>query len=212
MALHPGWEYHLWTLEKLSSWFPAMLPEARDAIESPNGDRLAVAATFARYEVLRLFGGIYADCDIMLFRSFYHLLPEGERLWYTDWRPGTPSNLCMVATSAGLPQLANLVQSIGATRRAEGPIRSDDHHKRATGDMAFERWALGAHRFRNEQHIQRDGQRVGAAWDGFGHLCYTAFPNLSHALPGDHDAWRELINGSKCCFGVHEVACTWFGK
>ena len=68
-----GYEHQLWTQEKASALFPFMLEGSAVMLQD---ERLSpvVKSDILRYEVLRLFGGIYLDTDVEILRNFDELL------------------------------------------------------------------------------------------------------------------------------------------
>lgn len=70
--IHPNWQYRLWTDEDVANW------------DFPNKDLFEKASSYQekadilRYEILRKFGGIYADIDYIAFRNFTDLAENFE--------------------------------------------------------------------------------------------------------------------------------------
>jgi mannosyltransferase OCH1-like enzyme len=58
--LHPGWEHTLWTDREVNSLLPDLVAIG-DYISAAHP---AMRADILRYELLRLFGGIYLDVDV----------------------------------------------------------------------------------------------------------------------------------------------------
>jgi mannosyltransferase OCH1-like enzyme len=76
---HPGWEMRLWTDDNLPELrYPEAFDRARN--HSERSDVL-------RYEVVRQFGGIYADADVECLRSLEPLI-EGLTAFAAYYRPG----------------------------------------------------------------------------------------------------------------------------
>lgn len=70
MEHHPEWEHRLWTEQNLT-WLQnqELFDRAEDHTEHVGQFRSDVA----RYEILRLHGGVYVDCDMECLRSFDEL-------------------------------------------------------------------------------------------------------------------------------------------
>lgn len=90
----PAWEYKLWTDVELIEFLPRMI--CRDVFSvQPN---VGVRSDILRLELLREFGGIYADCDFECLRPFEHLLQK-DCFHYGDEYPGRPGNAWMCSVS-----------------------------------------------------------------------------------------------------------------
>lgn len=61
---NPTWEYRLWTDSDVEREFPGL-----SEIKSP-----AFRADFLRLEIIKKYGGVYADCDFQCLKSFEGLL------------------------------------------------------------------------------------------------------------------------------------------
>ena len=89
------WEYKLWTDADL----PGLLGDCicRDILSSDQN--VGLRSDVLRLELLRLFGGIYADCDFECLVPFDHLF-QSACFHYGDELQGRPSNAWM-CSSAG---------------------------------------------------------------------------------------------------------------
>jgi len=67
-----GYKHLLWKTENLEDIYALMLPDSVRMLkdETPNN---VIKSDIARYELLRLFGGIYLDTDVDVLRSFDEL-------------------------------------------------------------------------------------------------------------------------------------------
>lgn len=70
---HPGWDYILWDNEKILSLNPFPAREVYLKAKS-----YGVKSDIARYEILRQFGGIYADTDFECVKSFEPLIHKSS--------------------------------------------------------------------------------------------------------------------------------------
>lgn len=97
----PGWDYRLWTDREVLDFLPCMV--CRDVfVSQPN---IGLKSDILRLELLREFGGMYADCDFECLRPFEHLLQE-DCFHYGDEYPGRPGNAWMFSpTNHPIPRL-----------------------------------------------------------------------------------------------------------
>lgn len=80
--LHPGWDVHDWTKEEIEDLplrnrdvWDALAEGANSGVLMPPQQAIAVQrADVAAYELMRLFGGVYVNCDIEPLRSLQPLL------------------------------------------------------------------------------------------------------------------------------------------
>lgn len=71
-ALHPDWNYTLWTSESVE-----LLPLENKALYEAFAAQIPAQADIARYEVLLRYGGIYLDADTVCFKSLDPLRQAG---------------------------------------------------------------------------------------------------------------------------------------
>lgn len=69
---HPDWEHRLWSEADLT-WLQNRDP-FNDAERFAPGSEGQFRSDIARYEILRLMGGVYVDCDVECLRPFDDLL------------------------------------------------------------------------------------------------------------------------------------------
>ncbi len=80
LALHPGWDYQLWTDENLPPLINARLFAAQN--------RMFYKADVLRYEILAAHGGVYIDTDFLMYKNIEPLLRNTDHfLAYegVDW-------------------------------------------------------------------------------------------------------------------------------
>ncbi|MCW0219428.1 MAG: glycosyltransferase [Prosthecobacter sp.] len=76
----PGWEYKLWTDEDLDHLVRTRFPEYYAGWDSL--DRGIKKVDVARYFILYLHGGIYADLDFIFTQDPAHLFEDGNDLYF----------------------------------------------------------------------------------------------------------------------------------
>lgn len=82
--LHPDWEVHDWTQDELEQLpmvnravWEALADGANSGVPMPAEQAIAVQrADVAAYELMRLFGGVYVNCDIEPLRPLGPLLAQ----------------------------------------------------------------------------------------------------------------------------------------
>src|SRR3990167_9191444 len=79
LALHPGWEHHLWTDDTMIPLRNQALYDAAEQIAP--GSEQQFRADGARYEILAVYGGVYADTDMEPLRPIDELLGVTP-LWF----------------------------------------------------------------------------------------------------------------------------------
>jgi Glycosyltransferase sugar-binding region containing DXD motif len=112
-----GWVYRFYdddtSLNFLSTHFP---PEVRQAYEALRPG--AFKADLFRYCVLLIYGGVYADVDIMLESSLDHAIGPDVGFMVPQDEPGTPigKRMClwngMIAAAPGHPFLAKVIETV----------------------------------------------------------------------------------------------------
>ena len=120
---HPGWELKFWREDNL----PATLrrDEARNTLRVP-----VERANILRFEVLRLFGGIYIDTDFESLQSVEDII-AGHEFFTADLKPGRVSP-AFVGAVAGHPILDRALDDMR-------PRAQYGHDKAATGSVFFDR-------------------------------------------------------------------------
>jgi hypothetical protein len=112
-----GWEYKFYTddmsLNFLSTHFP---PEVRQAYEALRPG--AFKADLFRYCVLLIYGGVYADMDIMLEANLDLAVGPNVGFMVPQDEPGTPIHrrMCLwnglIASAPGHPFLAKVIETV----------------------------------------------------------------------------------------------------
>mmetsp|Transcript_27899 Transcript_27899/g.67591 ORF Transcript_27899/g.67591 Transcript_27899/m.67591 type:complete len:833 (-) Transcript_27899:678-3176(-) len=112
-----GWVYRFYdddtSLNFLSTHFP---PEVRQAYEALRPG--AFKADLFRYCVLLIYGGVYADVDIMLESNLDHAIGPDVGFMVPQDEPGTPieKRMClwngMIAAAPGHPFLAKVIETV----------------------------------------------------------------------------------------------------
>lgn len=112
-----GWQYKFYTdemsLNFLSTHFP---PEVREAYETLRPG--AFKADLFRYCVLLIYGGVYADMDIMLEANLDLAVGPDIGFMVPQDEPGIPSNhrMCLwngfIAAAPGHPFLAKTIETV----------------------------------------------------------------------------------------------------
>ncbi len=120
---HPGWELRFWREDNL----PATLrrDEARNTLRVP-----VERANILRFEVLRLFGGIYIDTDFESLQSVEEII-AGHEFFTAELKPGRVAP-GFVGAVAGHPILDRALDDIR-------PRSQYGHDKAATGSVFFDR-------------------------------------------------------------------------
>jgi len=67
---NPDWSFNFWTIKELLTL--DLLPLAKELLSS--NIHYVMKSDIARWEVLRIFGGVYADTDVRCLRNFDDLL------------------------------------------------------------------------------------------------------------------------------------------
>ena len=80
MQHHPDWTFYFWRLDNLPS---NMNPEVRAAANDP-GFAVCPKSDMIRFEMVRLFGGIYVDTDMECLRPFDQFLEHSFFSGYED--------------------------------------------------------------------------------------------------------------------------------
>jgi hypothetical protein len=83
----PAWRYKLWTDADLEELRPRL--RCPDIFES--NQNVGLKSDVLRMEILRQFGGLYADCDFECFQSMEHLL-RSDCFHYGEECDGQPGN------------------------------------------------------------------------------------------------------------------------
>ena len=78
--MHPGWQYILWTDEKVKELFPLYNQALYDQTES-----LGVKSDLLKWEIIYRFGGVYADIDFECLKSLDLLHHTYD--FYTAYQP-----------------------------------------------------------------------------------------------------------------------------
>jgi len=99
---HPKWEMRLWTDEEL--------PEIRDREAFDRGRSEVERSGVLRYEVLRQFGGVYADTDVECLRPLDPLLADRDALMYGN--AGQYVNTAVMAFAPGHGCIERLLEEI----------------------------------------------------------------------------------------------------
>lgn len=86
LALHPGWDYRLWTLDNM----PTLLnQEAFDAMPVAK-----FKADVLRYEILARHGGVYVDTDFLFYRNLEEVTTFCDHFLVWEYT-GLITNACM---------------------------------------------------------------------------------------------------------------------
>jgi mannosyltransferase OCH1-like enzyme len=109
MKLHPDYEYKLWTDDNIPK--DLINQHVIDACLEAN-TMLSVVSDCIRYELLARFGGVYVDCDILMFRDISPIL-EGKREVLTGENSTTITN-CFFAIEPNHPFLHKLINGLHA--------------------------------------------------------------------------------------------------
>ena len=133
LAHHPGWKMRTWTDDSLPS---SVRPEALDRRRHPNE-----RANILKYELLRLYGGVYIDMDFECLRSIEELI-EGLDFFVAESRPGEVKS-AIIGSVPGHPILERAVREVR-------PRADFGHDKHSAGVLFFDalvRQFPEAHRF-----------------------------------------------------------------
>jgi inositol phosphorylceramide mannosyltransferase catalytic subunit len=144
---HPGWELRTWTEGSLPSW---ARPEALDQRRHP-----VERSDLLRYELLRLYGGVYVDMDFECLRPIEDLI-QGLDFFVAENRPGRVGTAIM-GSVPGHPILEAAVQRVR-------PQPGCGYDKDATGPPFFNDLLTefpDAHRF-EDGYFYRAGPRAYA--------------------------------------------------
>eukprot|EP00949_MAST-11_sp_MAST-11-sp1_P004361 g4361.t1 len=107
--LHPDWEYRLWTDESIDAFVAKEFPQLYGIFESYPWQIQRV--DFARYCILKKFGGLFVDMDFEALRPFDAVIArsaldvhhrkskQGERSWSWAWPSTGASDELLVLTN-----------------------------------------------------------------------------------------------------------------
>lgn len=138
-TLHPAWEYRLWTDSELAPLAnrlscPEILFGRRDL-------NVGILADLARYELLRLFGGVYTDVDFECIRPIDPLLVHGC-LHFGEELEGRPA-IGFLASPPSHPLWRLALAEIRSRLGARTPVDDKWDAISLTGPEAFARWIRG---------------------------------------------------------------------
>ena len=190
-ALHPAWEYRLWTDESLEAFVHETYPEMWDLYRRYPEQIYRVDA--ARYMLLHHFGGIYADLDIECVRPVDAL--RVHRVVLPATAPlGFSNDLMMAAPRHDL--FASLIHELDRSFARWGHSYVPRHFRvlLTTGSLHLSRTVARA-RAKDEVHVlspdlysSQDRERAyvyhwpGNTWAGWD----------TRLLTGTYDGWRRL--------------------
>lgn len=101
---HPDWKFKLWTDDDL--------PDLFDPDAFRNATSLSGRSDVIRWEVLRQFGGVYADTDVECLRPFDPLLHhQAFAAWESDKHLGS----AVVGSVPGHPAFEQAAREVGAS-------------------------------------------------------------------------------------------------
>jgi len=210
---HPGWQTRLWTEDTLGPVLDrALFPE----LISTENKVLQARTNVLRLELMRQFGGVYADVDIMSFRPVEHLLPR-DVFVFSDAADNWPNN-CYLAAPPDHPFPSWCLRLMhgwwsswkhrAMTAEAQCDIVGMKGFAHAVRAWAGLRWI-------NSGPVLDDSARqIGTIWEpGFAHLCYRVF-QASHpqARPRNESTFQQLVDEArrdKLAYGIHVGAKQW---
>jgi hypothetical protein len=159
---YPAWEHREWREADLPALAGELLCGRMILDRSLNP---GLRSDLLRYELLRLFGGMYADYDIEALANYEEHF-EPESVHFHEEREGWAGNGWIVSPR-GHPFITTICQRLAReTRAAPAPGKAFDHYVfEATGPKMFRRaihwWLNGNYEHRE---IHRVGQCIGRAW------------------------------------------------
>lgn len=143
-AIHPTWEYRLWT-------DPAELSKELIASKAYYANRNpAHRADILRYEILHRYGGVYTDIDVACLKPFDPLLDGHGTAWigglsekHYNPDPSDPTlhqtiEIALLGSVPGHPFFKRLLDGIVTRREQLGPNFWAIHLTRRTGPFWFE--------------------------------------------------------------------------
>lgn len=159
LALHPGWEYRLWTDDNLPELINERLYEAQV--------KYMYRADVLRYEILAAHGGVYVDVDFLIYKNIEPLLRNTDHfLAYemVDWVCNSimgfaPNHWFLWKLIAQAPPRARrLVDHVGVDRIGPGLLTAcaqESPNMLILPRGAF--YPLGAHEVRERQFERPPG-------------------------------------------------------
>ena len=107
--MHPTWRFICWSSELLKKYFPSGLFNQKAFNQATN---YAAMADIARYELIEKYGGLYLDCDTIVYEPFDVLHDTYD--FFTSMEP--PKNIlvanCLFAAKPYHPFLQKCMLSI----------------------------------------------------------------------------------------------------
>lgn len=149
-SLHPHWEHRFYTDADIRRIVADRAPQflrAFDALTVP-----VQRVDFFRYLIVHLDGGLYADLDMIAYRSSDHLLDgrtcvlcvehelTARRQASLGFRLPYQLANCIFAAAPGHPFMAELLEEIA--RQATAPVRDDGDVLQTTGPYVLTRLAF----------------------------------------------------------------------
>jgi mannosyltransferase OCH1-like enzyme len=111
-ALHPAWEYRLWSEPEIDA-FGLRNRELYDRAGEIAQQRAgAFKADIARYEILLTQGGVYLDCDIEPRKPLDPIIAAGHSAFATWERTGQWVTNAVMGSEPGAPLLKELVTGL----------------------------------------------------------------------------------------------------
>ena len=125
---HPDWEYKLWTDQDLEQLLPKF-PEFETIWDTLEGIQ---KADIGRYMILYLYGGLYADTDVIFNKSIEPLIKNSHEIYIAPTTPIFPHND---------PTMTNFLMYTGISGQLFFKDLLDNVHKRLKKNKHFNKIA-----------------------------------------------------------------------
>ncbi len=130
IALHPDWEYHLWTDEDNLAFVKSEFPDFLDVFTSL--PKPIMRADVIRYLLMYKLGGLYLDTDYEMLKPFDLLDYEAVLSWESSHKPVPGGDLlcnCIFASTPGHPLFKLMIDDL----KSNPPLAEDPDVISATG-------------------------------------------------------------------------------
>jgi len=190
-ALHPDWEYKLWTDEDVNS-FPWTNKRKFKMAENPG-----MKSDIWRYEILYQFGGLYLDMDVECIRPFD---PMHERLQFYIGNCSQDSFLINISVIGSVAKSEILKNTIKELKRSSKKIENEkictfDKVLNTTGPRFFtDIVKKNFHLFKNPRYLI---------------LPCSYFQPTLNTHGGIAQTEKELFDLTHTCFANHRNGCSW---
>jgi mannosyltransferase OCH1-like enzyme len=185
-ALHPDWEYHLWTDEENLVFVRKEFPEFVEVFTRL--PRNIMRADVIRYLLLYRLGGLYLDTDYEMIKPFDLIDRDIVLCWEPDGRTGKGNSKmanASFASSPGHPFFKMIIDDL----KANPPLSPDVDVEAATGPGLVTR-------------VYHDAVAAG--------MNPYAAPSLKFSPPSPRNAreYRAILNNG-VSYGIHHCHGTW---